>query len=226
MPDKGQVHVWCASLLAPAAQTTQLARFLAPEEAERAQRFHFGDDRDQYAVRRAILRLLLSRYLTLPPQDVPVQYGPHGKPTLAAPAPGALQFSVSSNQGLALYAFSWQQRVGVDVERVRGDPLDAAVARRLFSPAEFRAMQGLSEPARSRLFFEWWTAKEAVAKATGDGLSQPFAWSCLPTSEGAAPGCGGFPTWTVRTLTPAASYVASVAVEGTDGRLTCWRWPE
>src|SRR5205823_4634192 len=69
-------------------------------------------------------------------------------------------------------------------------PEAASVARHLLRTAEAEAITTLAEPARTRLLLETWVAKEAVVKATGEGLARDLR------SFGAEPGPGWRPvTW-------------------------------
>ena len=64
--------------------------------------------------------------------------------------------------------------IGIDVEIQR--PVSAALCRRIATPAEWSLAGGMDE----RVFFRFWTAKEAVLKAVGTGmkaLSQCCIWA-------------------------------------------------
>ena len=67
-----EVHVWRASLDSSPAEFSALAATLAPEEREKAARFHFEKDARQYTTGRGILRALLGRYLGAEPSTVPL----------------------------------------------------------------------------------------------------------------------------------------------------------
>lgn len=64
--------------------------------------------------------------------------------------------------------------VGVDVEQVdlRVD-LDS-VTGHVLTPTERRCLAGSPEDGRRERFFRYWTRKESVLKATGDGLRVPL----------------------------------------------------
>jgi 4'-phosphopantetheinyl transferase len=120
---------------------------------------------------RAPLLALLAAYLDMPPSDVHLACGRHGRPALAAPA-AALGFNWSHSGKRAVVALSRHlPRLGVDVEypRVRRDGL--ALARRFFAASEYHQLEQLDAAARHEAFVQLWTAKEAVLKAHGRGLA-------------------------------------------------------
>src|SRR5436189_2592231 len=81
---EGEVHVWRATLDWPASSIDSLERILSADEEQRMRRFRLDDDRKRYLVGRGLLRLLLGRYLELPPHELRFDYTPFGKPHLAA----------------------------------------------------------------------------------------------------------------------------------------------
>lgn len=85
----------------------------------------------------------------------------NGRPTLNAP----LCISLSHRDGLLLIGLA-DTAMGVDVEWVEGEYLD--VARDQFSPGECRWLASVHQPDA---FTRLWTAKEAVLKATGQGIA-------------------------------------------------------
>src|SRR5262245_13853637 len=89
-----EVHVWRAGLAGPESYADKMRRLLSPDELYQAARFHFPRYRQRFIVGRGILRIILSRYLHLPPGQVQFTYMPHGKPVLASPA-DQLSFNLS-----------------------------------------------------------------------------------------------------------------------------------
>jgi 4'-phosphopantetheinyl transferase len=102
-----------------------------------------------------------------------VARGEHGKPHFDGPA-GALGFSWSHSGDTALFAAGRGAEgfeVGVDVERVRPRARALELARRFFAADETAWLAGLPPEGVLPGFLELWTAKEAVLKAHGGGLS-------------------------------------------------------
>jgi 4'-phosphopantetheinyl transferase len=208
------VHVWRVRLDVPPAALAELTAVLAADERARAARFRFVRDRDRFIAARGTLRAILARYLRRQPAALRLALGPHGKPHLAVGVggPAPLRFNVAHAEDLALVSVAWRREVGVDVERERPDRADLAVAWRLFTPDEARALETLPAGRRHRAFFGLWTIREAYAKGTGLGLAD---------EDATAPP----PTWTVRQLPIDPGYAAALAVEGPVARVCCWQWP-
>src|SRR5690606_23954775 len=69
-------------------------------------------------------------------------------------------------------ALSGAGAVGLDVERIRPVSHIDTIARTYFTGNERAWLASMpDEPSRSRAFLSLWTCKEAVAKATGRGIS-------------------------------------------------------
>ena len=82
-PAEGEIHVWRATLDLPRDRVGELERFLAADELGRAKRFLVRSAQDRYTVARAVLRNLLSRYVSAAPADLRFHYTEYGKPELA-----------------------------------------------------------------------------------------------------------------------------------------------
>jgi 4'-phosphopantetheinyl transferase len=214
-PAAEDVHVWRVNVDAFAAAPAWMHGVLSPEESARAARFGFERDRRRFVVRHAALRLLLGRYLDADPAALCFTYGPQGKPALERG--GALSFSMSHSNGLALVALARGREVGVDVEWcARGiDALD--IARQFFSEREADALAALGPSQRRSAFFRLWTRKEALLKATGLGLSVPLREvEALPAPSTCDPAA----RWSCVQFAPADGYAAAVAAAGDGWRLT------
>jgi len=166
------VALWWAPLGAAEAEIARLSAWLAPAEHARAQRFGREALARRYIAGRALLRWLLGRALGLAPQAVPIVRGARGRPQLDGDC--GIDFNVSHTEGVALIGVARGRRIGVDVEHedrvVRADGL----ARKFLTAAERATLAPLTEIERRRRFLRYWTCKEAISKATGEGLSAPF----------------------------------------------------
>jgi 4'-phosphopantetheinyl transferase len=228
----GEVHVWFASLGQPPQAVQDSASPLSSDERVRAEQFCFDRDRQWFTSARSLLRTILGHYLGAPPASLVFRYGAKGKPALSGCWTGALEFNVSHARDGALYAFARDRRVGVDLEFVRPlDDLDE-MAVRVLSEHEQVALGRATPTNKLRLFYEFWTRKEAFIKATGDGLSFPvrqidasLPWGRSARRLGPDGGAGGTPTWTLQALAPDPAYAAALVVEGDAFNLLCRRWP-
>jgi 4'-phosphopantetheinyl transferase len=169
----GVVHVYRLGLDPPDDVLDHLGRWLAPDEAARAERFVFDVHRRRFTAGRAALRGLLARQLRTSPATLRFAYAESGKPRLAEPR-NALHFNVSHSQDQALIALASDRELGVDVEAARASVDHAAIARRFFAPAELSALLAKRGPSRHEAFFDVWTRKEAYLKLTGSGLGVPL----------------------------------------------------
>lgn len=231
-----EIHVWRLSLAQPPAVVSAFALLLSPDELSRAARYHFSKDRDHFIVARAVLRILLGRYLRAEPSQLRFCYNPYGRPALAAAtevASGTLSFNLSHSRELALYALARNREIGIDLEYIRDDFATEEIAKRFFSPGEVAALGALPLNQRTAGFFRCWTRKEAYIKAKGQGLSLPldqFDVSLAPDEPAALLRIEGSPEeasrWSMRELTPGQNYAAVVVVEGHDWQLNCFQWPE
>jgi 4'-phosphopantetheinyl transferase len=228
-----EVHVWRVSLEVDAAEVKSLAPVLSDDERARAARFRFHKDRDNFTVARGMLRVLLGRYLDQEPSRLEFSYGPHGRPTLRHHnVVNEFCFNVSHSRGLALYGFTRNRQIGIDVEWIRSEMASEQIAERFFAPQEVATLRALASDIQLEAFFNCWTRKEAFIKAGGEGLSLPldrFAVSLTPGNpakilsiEGNAETAA---LWSLTEIRPGTGYVAALAVKGRGWRLKCWQWP-
>lgn len=213
------VQIVAARLEAAPDALASLAACLSEGERARAARYRLGRDRRRYIVARALLRRLLGERLGEPPAALQLGRGARGKPALTGrQARSGWRFNVSHCEDLALFAFSREGALGVDVEAVRAFADAEAIARRFFSPAEAQAYLALAPQERALGFFQCWTRKEAVIKALGEGLYLPldsFEVSLAPGAPAAvlrmaqAEGDGG---WRLHSFSPLPGFIAAAAL--------------
>jgi 4'-phosphopantetheinyl transferase len=231
-PAPGDIHVWQASLVQPASLLQGLEQVLSPDERGRVSRFRRDIIRHRFIVARGVLRHILGRYVSRPPQKIVFQYAEYGKPELGPPDM-TLQFNVSHSHDLALYAFTRNHSIGVDIEYVnRRSVMDRMkIARRFFSDMEYDALCALPQSKQDRAFLACWTRKEAFIKAIGQGLSCPLdqfdvtvdpdrSAALLSTRWDAAEAA----RWTMVALDPGGDYIGALAVEREYKQVQYWTW--
>ena len=172
---RGEVHVWRAELdELPGAP----ADLLDAGERARAAAIVGGQVRARWARGRGLLRTLLGEYLGEDPRALRLAAGAGGKPALAGVDAGLLWFNLSHSGATALYAFSLDGPVGVDVQ---GPPLPGTdvvrVARRALGSAAARRLASIE--SREREFLRLWVRHEAALKCRGGGIGT----DCEPAHE-------------------------------------------
>ncbi len=143
----------------------QLAGVLADDERARANRYRFADDRRRSIVARAGTRRLAGRALGVDPRALVIVEEEHGKPALRN---RAIEFNASHSGDLVALAFANDTPVGIDVERRRHIKDASALARRFFAAEELEIVANAADADDA--FLTIWTAKEAILKASGQGI--------------------------------------------------------
>jgi 4'-phosphopantetheinyl transferase len=205
----------------------RLAELLDETEQGRRAAYRREEDRERFVVGCALAKTVLARYSGQHPADVRFDRAcatcgrPHGKPVAAGLG---LEHSVSHSGDMVAVAVA-RSPVGVDVEQLDGrsrpvgggDP--QAVARLVLGADEQAALAAVRPSARAQAFLVAWTRKEAVTKATGDGLRVSFS-DVVVAVDGGAPRVVSWPyprppeTVSLRDLETETGYVAAIAVIG------------
>ena len=175
---RNEIDVWCIKASHPAPSF-----YISADEIDRADRFRFAKDRDQFVTGRGLLRQLLSAYLGITPDSVNFVLGQRGKPALGQIGQYPIHFNLSHSGGVILMAFTRYGKIGVDIELIHDVPNFDQVITRFFSDKEQHGFKSLKPKEKLPAFFTCWTRKEAFIKAKGDGLFLPldqFDVSILP----------------------------------------------
>jgi 4'-phosphopantetheinyl transferase len=211
------IHIWTVPTgTAPGAGAVTFEAVLAPDEKERAARFRFNHLRDSFITARGTLRYLLGYYLGVHPASIQFCYGPKGKPALSGGA--CIEFNLAHSGDMAVFAFTADCQIGVDLEQIRAITDMEDLANRYFCPEEAADLISLSPPDREHAFFCCWTRKEAYIKAIGEGLSTPldqFRVTLLPHEPARVVHIGedrgAAQAWTIEDLFLAPGYASALA---------------
>lgn len=218
-----EVHIWRANLNVSSSTMIKLRETLSADEKQRAERFHFERDRVHFIAARGILRSILAQYSNTSAPELKFSYSERGKPYLKE---SEISFNLSHSHGLALYAFTLSQNIGIDVEYLR-DLESTQLAKRFFTIAEYNRLISLPIQQQQTAFFQVWTAKEAYLKATGDGLVglQNAEFDLSLDKPISLFKIAGKPVkdWSIEQFIPETNYIATVAIEG-GGNVKFWEW--
>ena len=227
-----EIQVWRILLNAQVAAELRLKEALSAAEHLRARRFHFAPDRRRFIIRRAVLRQLLATILEVKPQAIRLEFGAHGKPSVAGQV-GAdgLRFSCSHSADWALIALTRGNELGVDLEQHRPMADTEDLTRNFFSLVEINELAGLPPELRLAGFFDCWTRKEAFIKAIGLGLSYPlngFSVSLSPNQPATllevADDTEALKKWGLISLNVAPNYSAALVFEKRQTFLKYFTW--
>lgn len=143
-----------------------LQTYLTLGEVESIKRLVKQHDRNIKLVSRITLKYLLSRKMGRAIEEVEIQYNPFGKPYVNH---SSIEFNLSHSGNIILIGFD-NRAIGVDIEEMR--PIDNGTARFFMSEIEYKHFKTLlDEQSRINFYYQIWTAKESLLKATGMGIT-------------------------------------------------------
>jgi 4'-phosphopantetheinyl transferase len=118
---------------------------------------------------------MLSHFTDVAPTAWRFEKGEYGRPEINDKLnPEHLRFNISHTNGLVACALTTGYDIGVDVEwPARSNKVDT-IAEKKFSNSEFAYFQASPPTEQRRIFFSFWTLKEAYIKAIGKGLHEPL----------------------------------------------------
>ncbi len=226
------VHVWIADLDDMSRHNKLFYDVLNEQERSRARRFLRPYDHKHFIAARGILRTLLGGYIRVEPRAIKFVLGTYGKPALDPKIHlSPLRFNISHSHGYALFAFTNERDIGVDIEHMRPIENMEDIVRRFFSAHEAATLLALPLHDRERAFYACWTRKEAFIKANGRGLTQTlgsFDVEVAPDKPAALLAIRDAPNeaarWRMRSLQTLPGFEATMVVGGDDWELSCWRF--
>ena len=167
-----QVHLWRFRLdhLAGCLKPSEI--ILSVDERKRAERLLIAEKRQQFVASRIYLRNILSRYLTLAPEEIVFSYGESGKPSIESGSNG-FHFNLAHSGRLGVLAVSKSAEVGVDIEKIDHNLGYLSLSCRYFNDNEKKLLNTSPIHRRRRVFYRLWTQKESWLKQLGTGFSEP-----------------------------------------------------
>jgi len=164
-------------------------------------KFRHYADYVSYVVAHALLRQSVSAIAGVAPGCVKIKRAQNGKPELLQdPVATPIHFNLSHTEGMVMIALARGIEVGVDVERL-DRKFAPEIVEYLCSAEEAQEISHLSPQHQSLAYLELWTLKEALVKASGQGLSAKINEICCalnsPRLLRSGPLPGGPTAWSV-----------------------------
>lgn len=149
---------------------------LSKKELLKSERFLHIKDKQTYIVAKYTLRSLLSLFLNKPAKDIEFHTRGNKKPGISG-----MEFNISHSRDYVMIALSLNH-IGIDIEFIDRDFNYKNLLNDCFDVAE---QQFIDQNANDSLvnFYMLWTRKEAVLKASGEGLTADLrTLNCIPFS--------------------------------------------
>ncbi|WP_295717015.1 4'-phosphopantetheinyl transferase superfamily protein [Mucilaginibacter sp.] len=171
-----EVDLWRVNISANQSNIANLLSLLQPDEIVRANRYLQEKDRTRFIVSRAALRQILGKYTNQSAVDLKFSIGTNKKPYISGTD---IRYNVSHSADWVLIAIA-NTNVGVDTEKI--NPLFdfTSILEDNFSKAE---IDFIGQSPQN--FFLLWTRKEALTKATSQGLDENLKY--MPSLDGLHP---------------------------------------
>ena len=173
-----EIHLWLAFYdeITDERLLSDYLALLNSAEKEQQSRFYFAKDRLRYLVTRALVRTVMSRYVSIDPREWVFSTNAYGCPEISnvQGREAFLSFNISHTESLIVLGVTTRRALGVDVENFRAREVSIEIADRYFAPAEVAALNNVPPQQQQYRFFEYWTFKESYIKARRMGLSLPL----------------------------------------------------
>jgi 4'-phosphopantetheinyl transferase len=145
---------------------------LTEEEIFRANKFKFSNEKRFFLISRYYLKNFIGEYLDLSPEKIIISQMKSGKPYVNENIDSNLKFNYSHSGDYIVYAFTKDNEIGIDIEKIKDISEFDELSRTHFSDEEQLIYFELKNPEeKKRLFYKIWTRKEALLKAEGSGIT-------------------------------------------------------
>ncbi len=214
----GEIHIWNLSLNISDSEYALYKDTLSEKELTRIDYYKFQEVKISFVASHGALRILLSKYLNIPPELLKIGRHKKGKPYSIDDH--GLYFNMSNSGKLAVIVFSRDSEVGIDIEQIRPLPDLDEMIKNNFTPKEIKLIHGKPNEKMNR-FFRFWTVKEAYLKAIGEGMrlrpdQVEFNFENDIIKQPSIKGVFEEVDWNLREFSPNSQYVGTVAYQKED----------
>ncbi|MGL4697498.1 4'-phosphopantetheinyl transferase family protein [Enterococcus larvae] len=168
-----EIHVWTVSWKNIQQWVGEKWELLSEEERLLLKKYRFKEDCMRSATGKILSKYLCRQYLNLYENDLIFNVEKYGKPVLVlTEGRSNLEYNVSHSGDFVVLAFTKAGKIGIDIEKYVHIPEYKELVKNFFAEEEKNM---IIESEDERLFFRYWTVKEAYVKALGIGLNKNFA---------------------------------------------------
>ncbi|MDQ3021351.1 MAG: 4'-phosphopantetheinyl transferase superfamily protein [Bacteroidota bacterium] len=217
-----EIHIFQSTLEKTSAEIKNSETILSNDELTKAYRYKFEADKNNYVVCRALLRSVLSEYLSIPAAHITFFYSEKGKPYINN---SSIKFNLAHSNNYTVFAFVFEEEVGIDIEYQRELRDALTIAKRYFSKSEVEEFENINSEKIKNAFFYCWTRKEAFLKAVGEGLSYPLADFSVTLKPGnpkimwIKKKPDEIKKWSLHDIKVRENYISSLAIKSNDMKI-------
>ncbi|MBB3969450.1 4'-phosphopantetheinyl transferase family protein [Mucilaginibacter phyllosphaerae] len=206
-----EVHIWRVCISQNLKRLERFEALLTADETVRAGKYRQQKDTYRFIVSRGMQRIILGRYVNTPPAQLKFILGENKKPCLMSQDGNTIHYNVSHAGDWIVLAVATLP-VGADVEYA-----DAAFSFQEILADNFsrEEVAYINQDNAAHRFYTLWTRKEAILKATGQGIGEHL--SITPALNGThllnASLTGADKNWQLRSFNLYPQYASTVVVE-------------
>lgn len=184
-----------------------LSSILSENECRLVKNLFFNELQNERIISYSILKLLISKQINLPINEVKIIRTPLKKPYLFSSINKFVQFNVSHSGDYLLISLSRSHFLGVDIEEIKPLAGMDSIAKNHFCDQEKNYLKiALTKKERLERFFSVWCKKEAFLKGLGVGVQAELnKINTMKTSLG---------LWKIEMLKGPSGYAAAIAYRG------------
>jgi len=220
---RGNIQIHSVFLGQSEKVATGYYSILSQEEKNRAEKFKLDEVKFRWIVTRGLLRVLLANYIECDPGEIEFRNNKYGKPLVNSPLlDSRISFNLSHSSNVAVYVFTQNKYVGIDVEMINEIPNLKDVIDLCFHEEEKKWFSNVPLNKRNEIFYKIWTSKEAYIKAIGKGFSFSPDKICLDQDSNGGMsfkeiiGDQDFKKWKLLSFKPHSHFISSIVVDGDD----------
>lgn len=131
-----------------------------------------------------------------------LKYNQYGRPSI----PGKVDFNISHSGTLVMCAAQTNGNIGIDVEEIK--PINKTDFYSCWTPKETKEIY--KDPKDYSIFYIYWTKKEAVVKAIGNGLNIPLRHIQINVDNATVSNYGN---WYLKEISFSEQHIAHIATK-------------